>query len=367
MRTSQCFTRMRLFARSSRKRWYDEMEESFPTNALDMFNSLNICRAAYMVRLVRRLSFLALLLLVGVDFYLPQGHSFVPSIQLDGASSFGGTGFDQNCRCFVGLAASLTTTRANDVIVVVAQCGVWAASCNDRITSVSDSAGHAWTLRAAYTPEMGRPIWEYYTIASSPLVSDQINATWSGSDWFIFVAFAVNGVNVQHPWDPRLPMEQAAGSNCGSPGPACNTLTFPNLGGQDFVMVSVASNDVCSGVLPFRLISPFSVGGGAGETEYLITSPGSSKNITFTCVGNAVTLLADALQSQSSSILGLDGIGTSQSWRWTPQGVVESQLLTTTQRNDVIILIGNGPVSSITDSSGLNFIQRLAYSSIDGS
>ncbi len=132
-------------------------------------------------------------------------------------------------------------------------------------------------------------------------------------------------------------------------------------------MVSVASSDVCSGVLPFRLISPFSVGGGAGETEYLITSLGSSKNITFTCVGNAVTLLADALQSQSSPILGLDGIGTRQSWRWTSQGPAESLLLATTMRNDVIILIGEGPVSVITDSSGLNFTQRIAYSGIGGS
>ena len=320
-----------------------------------------------MVRLVRRLSFLALLLLLGVDVYLPQGHSFVPSIQLDGASSFGGTGFDSNCRCFVGLAASLTTTKANDVIVVVAQCAVWAASCNDRITSVSDSAGHAWALRAAYTPEMGRPIWEYYTIASSPLVSDQINATWSGSDWFTFVAFAVNGVNVQHPWDPRLPVEQAAGSNCGSPGPACNTFTFPILGAQDFVIVTAASSDVCRAASPFRQISPFSDGGGTGKTDYFLTNPRSSKNITFTCGGNVVTLLADALQSQSRPIFGLDGIGTSQSWRWTPQGVAESQLLTTTQQNDVIIVIGHGLVSAIIDSSGLNFTQRVAYSGIDGS
>jgi hypothetical protein len=306
-----------------------------------------------------------LLSLMIIAVYLPQVHAVAPGMQLDGVA-LGGSHFvgwihGSFCGCIVATPALLSTTDANDVIVVVAQCDVDTTSCNSTITSVYDSAGHSWTLRAAYSPKMGRPIWEYYTVASSPLVSDQVNATWAGPDPIAFVVFAVNGANIQHPWDPRLPVEEAAGSNCVSPGPACDMLSFPPLGSQDFVIVSSAASSAsfgyCVGDLPFRALAATVY----GETDYLITNPASS-NIRFSCdsyYGGAVTLLADALQSQTppDRALRFDGLGDPGAFPCC------SQLLTTTQGNDVVVLMVEsfGPVSAIIDSSGLNFTQRISY------
>ena len=293
--------------------------------------------------------------LILIISYLPRAHAVSQSVQVDGIAR-GGSVFDYNCNCFVATPASLSTTRMNDVIVVVAQCAVFTTSCNDNITSLSDSVGHVWTLRAAFTPSGGRPIWEYYTVAASPVFSDQINASWSGSDSFGFVAFAVSGADILHPWTGP-PMEQSSGSGCGS---ACGTITIPTFAAQDFVMVSVASDEGPPCGNSFADIAPFNAAlvGGGGEVNYFITEPAASNTVSFTCTsyGDAVTLLGDALRSQSAPTLALDGVGI-------PTGEF-SQMLTTTKGNDVILLTVdsdcNFPIY-IKDTNSLSFGQRFSY------
>ena len=153
-----------------------------------------------------RLSGIVLLPLIAILVYVPSVNAAPPSMSLDGVAI--GNSYSCNtsscsslCSNHINCSASatLTTTDANDVIVVIAQCGIFAncgsnfptPSSVDNITSIVDDAGHTWTLRAAYTPPHGRPIWEYFTVADSPLSSDRINVTWSGSNVYVgFVAWA---------------------------------------------------------------------------------------------------------------------------------------------------------------------------------
>ena len=249
----------------------------------------------------RSVSGVLLLPLIVILVYVPQVYAVAPSIKLDGVAI--GSAFDNSNRT---ASATLTTTNANDVVVVIAQCGIFqnCASCCpspssvDNITSIVDDGGHTWTLRAAYTPPHGRPIWEYFTIADSPLSSDRINVTWSGSNPFVgFVALGISGANTQHPWDPsrKLPATEALSSGCIDPR-IC-TISFSAVGAEDLVIVSTAINDdqSCQGIPPFQNLG--NAISGQAETDYLITRIGGSNRVSFTCSDSSpVTVLGDALQ-----------------------------------------------------------------------
>jgi len=248
-----------------------------------------------------RLSVIFLLPFIGMLVYVPQVYAVPPTMRLDGVAT-GNSNCCNNCT----VSATLTTTSDNDVIVLIAQCGIFqnCASCClspssvDNITSIVDDGGHTWTLRAAFTPLHGRPIWEYFAVARSPLSSDRINVTWSGSNPDVgFIALGVSGANTQHPWDPsrKLPTEAAVSSGCTNPR-AC-TINFSAVAAQDFVIVSTAINDdqSCQGISPFHNIA--NAISGQAETDYLITHIGGSNSVSFTCSDSSpVTILGDALQ-----------------------------------------------------------------------
>lgn len=247
-----------------------------------------------------RRSGIVLLPLIVMLVYVPQVSAVPPAITLDGVAIGSTFGEDHTA------SAILTTANAHDVIVVIAQCGIFqnCASCCpspsfvDNVTSIVDAGGHTWTRRAAYMPPNGRPIWEYYAVSDSPLSSDRINVTWSGSNVFVgFVALGVSGANTQHPWDPsrKLPAEAALFSGCAVPR-TC-TIDFSAVGAEDFVIVSTAINDnkSCQGISPFQNLA--SAISGQAETDYLITRIGGSNRVSFTCSDSSpVTVLGDALQ-----------------------------------------------------------------------
>src|SRR5436309_6346483 len=91
---------------------------------------------------------------------MPHVVSATPSLGLDGVGKPGG--------CCV--SELLTTNNANDVIVVVVECGY--ISCSDNVSSLTDSSGLDSTLRASFAPN--DRLWEYYAIAPVPLSSDNI-------------------------------------------------------------------------------------------------------------------------------------------------------------------------------------------------
>ncbi len=252
-----------------------------------------------------------------VAILVAQVHATSPTMTLDrvGTPSIASSspGCNQYGECLVTTASALlNTTHANDVIVIVAQCGFF-SECYSNISSIVDSGAHVWTLRVAYTPSyVGlrlRPIWEYYTIAASPMSSDRIEVTWSSSDlvppsYYWFVAIAISGANVRHPWDPsrQLPVENTG--LCAT----CNPLRVSTVAAQDFVIVTVAINDgdACydlTDISPFQLLYG-SGGGGHGESYYSITNLGSPNSVSFTCgvsaFADVVSILGDALQGPGS-------------------------------------------------------------------
>ena len=221
---------------------------------------------------------------------VPQVGAAPPSMTLDGKVSSG--------VCESSGICTLTTTNANDMIVLVAQCIAF-LSCNVTISSVADIGGHTWTLRAAYTPS--REIWEYYTIANSPLSSDRITVAWSGSGGLEFVAFGVSGANTRRPWDPSpgLPLEETATSSIcytNSQGYTICTVTFSAVAAQDFVIISTAVNDdqVCHVLPPFANLDGYD---GVAGLDYVITNIGGPKTQSFVCINSEpVLFLVDALQ-----------------------------------------------------------------------
>ena len=148
-----------------------------------------------------RLIGVTLFSLMAMLVYVPQVHADVPAMALDGFWSM-----CPNPRTRVCLTpdtiASLTTTHANEVIVLLAQSKFGASN----VTSVIDTGGHVWTLRVVIN---GRnSIWEYYTIADAPLSSDRISVTWTNGyadGYSAFVVFGVSGANTHNPWAPDSP------------------------------------------------------------------------------------------------------------------------------------------------------------------
>lgn len=240
-----------------------------------------------------------LMAIMSMLIFLPQASAASPTMALDGVAKFG-------CSCdgIASASVMLTTTHSNDVIVVIAQCG-FAGWCDDNISSIVDGGDHVWTLRLNYRPyPNGRPVWEYYTVADTPLSLDVITVTWSGAEAVWFVAFGVDGANVRHPWDSSQGLPAARVPSCISNNSAANytvcTGTFSVVGAQDFVLVTTPINDdqACQFTSPFQNLNAFD---GAGETDFLITRIGGSNSVAFTCNNtDPVFFLADAIHGPRS-------------------------------------------------------------------
>lgn len=239
-----------------------------------------------MLRLIGLTLFSVMAMLV----YAPQVHASVPGMALDGFWSMCPNPKTRTCFTFDTIA-SLTTTHANDVLVLMAQSKFGESN----VTSVGDDDGHVWTLRAVINGS--NPIWEYYTIADSPLSSDRISVTWSNgytNAYSAFVVFGVSGANTHTPWAPRFPVERTGWEG--------SSIALSVAGAGDFVIVSTAVNDAppcytTTNILPFQNIGE--IGRGIyGEVDYFITSHGRPTTVSFSCnpYSDPATFLGDALR-----------------------------------------------------------------------
>jgi len=212
---------------------------------------------------------------------MPHVVSATPSLGLDGVGKPGG--------CCV--SELLTTNNANDVIVVVVECGY--ISCSDNVSSVTDSSGLDYTLRASFAPN--DRLWEYYAIAPAPLSSDNITVLASGPRFYGFMAFAIEGVNTATVFDasPSLPAVAA----CAGPGPNDCTVSA-ETSAVDFVIASTAINDAgaCTASTGFTEVTP---AGGSLDIDYQIVDTLGAKTY-FTCSGTDPTaIVLDALTSSN--------------------------------------------------------------------
>lgn len=203
------------------------------------------------------------------------------------------------------VSASLTTSSSNDVIILSAGTSSPAAS----VSSIVDSASLAWTHRATETGPTSVEMEEWYAVASSPLTSDSITVSWSGSGDNTFEAFAISGADISSPFDPNPAL------------PAVATGT----GNNPSVTISTSNaNDIVFGLLANEHQSAFchteTTGGGftdTGAAQSCALGSGSSQNSDqeYRIVTSTQTNLAASFTTSN---------GGSNEWAMIGDAVVQS-------------------------------------------
>ncbi len=189
-----------------------------------------------------------------------------PSIVLDGI------GRNMSCRETVELqncaAQSLTTTKGNDVIILVVQCPL----CSLNNLSIIDKMGLTYVQRA-YFPNVSYR--EYYARTSSPLTLDNITVVFPQSISLKRIqVFAIKGAS-REIFDsiPSLPLTVFCD------GMFCSVSIETST--QDFIIASTLLGDIPACDVP----SGFTHLGNAGglfEVDYLIASKNMG-TVIFSC------------------------------------------------------------------------------------
>ena len=188
-------------------------------------------------------------------------------------------------------AQSLTTNNAQDVIILIVECGH--LYCPVSVSSITDSSGLSFARRVSYTTTDG--IWEYYSVARAPLLSDNITVIFSGAFPLHGVqVLGIGGANIERIFDPS-PSAQATIACWNGASPYSPTRCWGSIQPStiDFVIVSTAINDA-----PACTVSPgFTTirGGGSYEVDYkIMTIP--QTNLVFGCRNtDPVAILMDAI------------------------------------------------------------------------
>src|SRR6266581_1823524 len=221
--------------------------------------------------------------------------SQVKPVRADSSSGLDGVGNriscgGQECSTHCGdqfcAVQSLTTTKNNDAIILVAECGF--LTCNDSISSITDNSGLEFAPRVSYSPN--DELWEFSAIAPSPLTGDRINVTYSGNPPYglSIQVIAVAGVDPSAVFDsdPSIP----ATVTCGVPmGDCAGSVTTST---QDFVIAIVSINDAGPCTIPSGFTQI--IGGGSLELDYQIAStPG---DVPYDCNNtDSMSLVMDAI------------------------------------------------------------------------
>ena len=103
----------------------------------------------------------------------------------------------------------MTTANANDVIILnIAENGT-------TVSTISDTAGLTWTLKAVAGSASGTPLYQYYAIAPNALSADTITVNFTGVQPYVDLnAFGISGANTSSPFDTNtsLPGTSASGT-----------------------------------------------------------------------------------------------------------------------------------------------------------
>src|SRR5207302_5905225 len=140
---------------------------------------------------------------------------------------------------------SITTSRANDLILVLADCTGCSQSSTTTpsVDSVFDQSGLSFTQRYSYVVNSG--LWEIYAVAPSPLTNDNVTVTFSnvGGNTNIHV-LAVTGVDFSSIFDPDPSLPSIAPCNPFANAQPFSCSTTFSTSGTDFVVASTPINDM---------------------------------------------------------------------------------------------------------------------------
>src|SRR6059036_921338 len=218
--------------------------------------------------------------------------SHVKSVRADTSPGLDGVGNAMDCGVQNCAAQSITTTKNNDAIILVAECGFYV--CNDSISSITDSSGLNFTPRVLYSPN--DELLEFTAIAPSPLTGDRINVTYSGNPTYglQIQVIAVAGVDPSAIFDqdPSIPATEpcATITQYGVQYDPCSLSIQTSE--VDFVVAIVSINDAGGCTVPsdFNQI----IAGGRLEVDYQIASiPG---DVAYDCSDtDSMSLVMDAI------------------------------------------------------------------------
>ena len=255
-----------------------------------------------------------LLLTVGNVSATKPAQAAAPPLVLDGI----GTSFKFSCLHFVTVfewcdevaqSQLLTTSKGNDVVMLIVECGDGNRPCTNTPTII-DGSGLSFTQRLSYSFNGGK-IWEYYAIATSPLRSDNITVAYScsesgnplascGGDSLPILALAIHGANTRAIFDQSSSIPSTcsllACGNCEVGFGTCSVSIETST--LDFIIAITAINDApsCGG---FPVVVPGFVNIATDdqlfEVDYAITTT-SQSNVTFNCNGtDAIAIVVDAI------------------------------------------------------------------------
>ena len=309
-----------------------------------------------------------------------------------------GNGFANKSTPTTSASVTLTTSNANDVVVLdIVQNGT-------AVSSVSDVAGLNWHQRAVagaapYT------IYEYYAIAPNALTADAITVNFAGAASYVDLnAFGVSGANTSSPFDSNVSVPAGPAASAGS----ITTSNTNDLIIAGYRFGSNAAPAVGSGwttinasggyyLSEYKIVSATQAGlvatastadqtGGiidaiaqAGSITAAITvDTGSTLALNNTTITGGTLSNVGVVDVTGGTISTLEGVsvtdtggGVTVTAPFGPDGngfankstptTSASVTLTTSNANDVVVLdiVQNGTaVSSVSDVAGLNWHQR---------
>jgi hypothetical protein len=138
---------------------------------------------------------------------------------------------------------ALSTSHANDVVVLAVSAGTASTSGAATVSSVSDTSGLTWTRQARVTGAGsasgeygGAELW--YAIAPSALSGDKVTITYSSSnavDDGDYYLFGLSGANTITPFDPNSSLPASGiGSGSTDKGPFITSSTVSTTMADDY-------------------------------------------------------------------------------------------------------------------------------------
>lgn len=222
-------------------------------------------------------------------------------------TAFASFSFDGNCTSNSGNPEScpITTTNANDVIVVIAWGGGGSA-----LPTISDTALSTWTTRQSGSWTVASPCTTgggptnayavFYTTSAAPLSSDSISVSFPGLAGRI-VAFAVSGANTTTPFDANGSLPAEKDTN----GTGATSLAITSLSTTTANDLLIASLRTCGGgtspgtiTLPSGFTEIFSIGSSSTDASYdILAGTLSSATETYSWATSTQNLmLFDAIR-----------------------------------------------------------------------
>jgi hypothetical protein len=235
------------------------------------------------------------------------------SAAADSSLELDGLGVNHCQRQFCQQSQLLTTTKENDMILLIVE-----TCCNTTISSVKDGSGLLFAERLSYassTSMPGQKIWEYAAIARSPLNSDNITVVADRCCYTVWgmQVLAISGADTSTIYDPHASIPATV--SC--PGPDCGycfvgrrslhtcsaSIETSRL---DFVVAIIPINGAppCGPHYPSGSVPGFSNltnQNNRFEVDYAITTQPQS-HVRVNCNGtDATAIVVDAIMASGSN------------------------------------------------------------------